>query len=280
MAEDLLAQAVEAELFGEENDAADLFGDFNSDAELKSPSQASSRKRRLKQAQPESAAAGDGEEAASGSGSRPQPDKRRRKKDLSSYFETEAEEAGASSDEAEDDDLDGLIDDTGVAPGETGRNKLRKEMMKAASKELEELTRDSAQRGPLSGARGLFSSSRLDDMEQRYKDLEERGAAGEDIRRDPVERPGKKETHTVTVPEPTDPKLWCCKSFGPERELCICLMHKAMEYMQAGKPVPIHSVFFSPHLRGYIYFEAHRESDVRDFIRGKSGLSAFSAMSL
>eukprot|EP00930_Biecheleria_cincta_P093180 TRINITY_DN8337_c0_g1_i1.p1 TRINITY_DN8337_c0_g1~~TRINITY_DN8337_c0_g1_i1.p1 ORF type:complete len:1569 (-),score=350.11 TRINITY_DN8337_c0_g1_i1:212-4381(-) len=120
---------------------------------------------------------------------------------------------------------------------------------------------------------------KLDEMEERYRRIEE----GEEVASQPSQapfRPGEKVTHTVTVPEPTDPRLWCVKTFGPERELCISLMWKSFESMRDGKEVPIHSVFFGTHLRGYIYIEAHRENDVKDFIRGIKGMSAMGGFAL
>eukprot|EP00931_Biecheleriopsis_adriatica_P049247 TRINITY_DN28482_c0_g1_i1.p1 TRINITY_DN28482_c0_g1~~TRINITY_DN28482_c0_g1_i1.p1 ORF type:complete len:1525 (+),score=381.40 TRINITY_DN28482_c0_g1_i1:481-4575(+) len=121
-------------------------------------------------------------------------------------------------------------------------------------------------------------------MEARYKELEEREerrAAGEEVESEASFHPqGDKVTHTVTVPEPTDPKLWCVRTFGPEKELCISLMYKAFEALTRGEEVPIYTVFYSPHLRGYIYIEAHREADVKEFIKGIRGMSAFSGFSL
>lgn len=271
-----------------DEEIADLFGDFQSDAEeagKEVPSEPLTVKRpRAEERLLHANAAVGAEGASSSSGRRTKPEKtsKRRKTmlerpDASKYYELEAEEAGGSEDEQEDEDLEDLIDNSEMAPGEKGRAQLRKEMQRQA-KELEELRKDAAQRGPLAGAARLFSSGRLDEMERKYKELEERGIAGEDL--GPPEPLGRKETHTVTVPDPQDPKLWCCKTFGPERDLCICLMHKAMEVMAQGQQCPIYSVFFSPHLRGYIYIEAFKEADVRQFIKGIRGLSQWTGFAL
>ena len=52
------------------------------------------------------------------------------------------------------------------------------------------------------------------------------------------------------------------------------------EAMSQGKPVPIYSIFCSPHLRSYIYMEAHKEADIRAFTKGIRGISQFSGLSL
>eukprot|EP00930_Biecheleria_cincta_P047509 TRINITY_DN32953_c0_g1_i1.p1 TRINITY_DN32953_c0_g1~~TRINITY_DN32953_c0_g1_i1.p1 ORF type:complete len:208 (+),score=23.98 TRINITY_DN32953_c0_g1_i1:128-751(+) len=89
-----------------------------------------------------------------------------------------------------------------------------------------------------------------------------------------------KVTHTVTVPHPSDPKLWCIKTFGPEAQLCISLMWKSFKGMLYGKDPPIHSVFYSSHLRGYMYIEAYKESDVKDFVKGIQGISQASGFTM
>ena len=50
--------------------------------------------------------------------------------------------------------------------------------------------------------------------------------------------------------------------------------------MSQGKPVPVYSIFCSPHLRSYIYLEAHKEADVRAFTKGIRGISQFTGLSL
>jgi len=89
-----------------------------------------------------------------------------------------------------------------------------------------------------------------------------------------------KVTHTVTVPHPSDPKLWCVKAFGPEEQLCISLMLKSFKGMLYGNDPPIHSVFSSSHLRGYMYIEAHKESDVKNFVKGIRGISQASGFTM
>eukprot|EP00441_Pelagodinium_beii_P041844 CAMPEP_0197631774 /NCGR_PEP_ID=MMETSP1338-20131121/8832_1 /TAXON_ID=43686 ORGANISM="Pelagodinium beii, Strain RCC1491" /NCGR_SAMPLE_ID=MMETSP1338 /ASSEMBLY_ACC=CAM_ASM_000754 /LENGTH=1441 /DNA_ID=CAMNT_0043203305 /DNA_START=30 /DNA_END=4356 /DNA_ORIENTATION=+ len=274
--------AEEASLAEEEKDEeVDLFGDYDSEAE-QAPSESASRKRKRLRPVAEEAPGDEQREAASGS-SGPRPEKKRKRKvDIEKFFDREAEEAGGSEDEDEDAEMSDLIDDTGAKPGEKGRSALRKAMQES-SKELEELTKSANQRGPLSGSARLFSSAKLDDMEARYQAMEERQQRredGEQVEDELLVEPGEKVSQTVTVPDPNDPKLWCVKTFGPEKELCMSLLFKAVGVLQNGGDCPIYSVFCSPHLRGYIYIEAFREADVKELIKGIRGVSIFSGFTL
>jgi len=251
-----------AKLFGMDDDQEDknieseLFGDFQSEEESA-------------EAKPPPKRSADADIAG--------PRKKKRKmaagEDVSKYFDIEAEEGGGSGDEDEDDDLEGLIDDSGVAPGDKGRDSLRK---LANQKELNELAQDMDSRGPEAGAQRVFGSSFLDKMEDKYKKLEEAGVT-EQAMHEPVSpnlmAGKKKETNTYIVPNAKDPKMFCCKTFGPERDLILSLLNKSRQCFLEGKPVPIHSAFFAPHLRGYIYIEAFKEAEIRKFIRGIYGIS-------
>lgn len=80
-------------------------------------------------------------------------------------------------------------------------------------------------------------------------------------------------SNAFVVPDSKDPKLWCVKTFRKESELCVALLLKAGECFTSGKPCPLHSAFHSPHLKGYMYVEAHKEVDVRNFVRGIRGIN-------
>ena len=58
------------------------------------------------------------------------------------------------------------------------------------------------------------------------------------------------------------------------------LPSSSLQAMSRGTPVPVYSVFCSPHLKGRIYVEAHKEADVRAFTKGIRGISAFKGLSL
>jgi len=240
----------------DDDEMKDIFGDFDSEDDTATQAP---RKRLRKAAQ---------EDAPGGQ-------KRKRRDDVSKYFEQEAEEAGGSGDEEEDGDLQDFLDDTGADAGEGGRAKLRKQMQNNA--ELEEVERDMADRAGERGMARSFGSSFLDRMEEKYRNLNEQD--------EPVEAaapaapsPGalsltRKDKNTYIVPDPKDPKLWCVKTFAPEKELVLALLIKAGQCFAEGKPVQIYSAFFSPHLRGYIYIEAWKEAEVREFVKGIRGIS-------
>lgn len=198
--------------------------------------------------------------SAASSSSAPGEKKKRKRVDLSKFADLEAEEVGGSGEEEDEGIDEEFIDDVGVKDSDATRSKLRKKMN--LDKELKEIQKDMASRGPLAGAARLFSTDRLDDMERRYKEMDELGKRGEDISRMEVLESVEQ---TVTVPESKDPRLWCLKTFGPEQELCIKLMWKAFETIRNGESVPVASVFTVPYVRGYIYLEAQREADVRRF---------------
>ncbi|BDA45194.1 Transcription elongation factor SPT5 [Coccomyxa sp. Obi] len=71
------------------------------------------------------------------------------------------------------------------------------------------------------------------------------------------------------LPTHADPKLWTVETRGGSaREACVKLMQKAINKAAAGEPLLIRSVFYQEHLKGYIYVEAHKESHVKEAIRG------------
>lgn len=255
----------------DEVDFADIFGDYNS-ADEEEPT---STKRPAEQAPERSTGSGDGAKrprrGKGGTGAAGS--------DPTRFFELEAEEAGDGSGEEEDaDDLDGFIDNTGEA-SKGKKFKLQSEMQRAANAELDEVRAEMEARGPETGARRVFGGSFLDAMQDKYEKLDK--AAQEHPQHKPMKatdfsRLPKEATNTRIVPAPQDPKLWRCKSFADERQLCISLMLKASDFMAKGKPVNVFSIFYSQHQRGYIYVEAFREAEVREFCKGIRGISPWS----
>ncbi|CAK0823220.1 unnamed protein product [Prorocentrum cordatum] len=248
----------------------DLFGDFDSGNEAP-PSAPPPAGGRLKRAQAEAA----GAEAAQAPAPSRRPKKKRRT-DLAKFADLEAEEAdGDSGDEAEEDDLDDLID-AGAVPevGARGQAELRRHMQQQ-SVELEEAKRQAAAAGPESGVRRVYGSGYLDRMQEKYEKMEQDAAAGliPDAAAPRASEPLAPRNAFVVPDMEKDPKLWCNKTFAPEVELCISMMVKAVQTLEAGKQIPISTVFFSPHLRGYVYIEAANEVQIRGFTQGVRGFS-------
>lgn len=78
-----------------------------------------------------------------------------------------------------------------------------------------------------------------------------------------------------TLPTTTDPKLWRVKCFktGIEKEFCANLINKFWHLVQSQGPayledIPVYSVFAADATKGFVYIEAHREIDVRNYIKG------------
>jgi transcription elongation factor SPT5 len=245
---------------------ADLFGDFSDEEGTPGAGAAQTSAKR-----PGEAPAGD---AAEGSSQDGQPDaarsrKRRRTGDASKFFETEAVEAGAGEDE-DGSDLEDLIDDAAPdIPQDKARQKAELDQLQA---EMD--ARDAA-------GTAMRRSGFLDRLEERFSDqhdAKDEGIAIADLGRSVPSsdaRKAKSSHQTVfTVPDPArDPRLWCCKTFAPERDLCISLLLKAGIELSAGRTPPVYSVFYNPSLRGYIYIEAHKENDIREFSKGIRGIS-------
>ncbi|KAK4538292.1 hypothetical protein CDCA_CDCA17G4317 [Cyanidium caldarium] len=71
------------------------------------------------------------------------------------------------------------------------------------------------------------------------------------------------------LPTVHDPKLFMVKcKVGKEKQLCICLLQKAVDCARAGSPLAFTAVVAPDHLRGALYVEAQREADVRTAIQG------------
>jgi len=203
-----------------------------------------------------------------------------RKRKVEDFLELEAEEVGQGEEELEGSELDELIDDSGAAKDDGKSRAALRRKLNREDKELEQLQKEVAarERGPLTGSARLFSSAKLDQLEQKYQELEERAKRGEDIK--PEFPSQERVSQTVPVPEPGDPKLWCLKTFASEKDLCISLMYKSFEAMSHGTPVPVYSIFCSPHLKNFIYLEAHKEADIRAFTKGIRGISQYTGLSL
>eukprot|EP00397_Hematodinium_sp_SG-2012_P001153 GEMP01001154.1.p1 GENE.GEMP01001154.1~~GEMP01001154.1.p1 ORF type:complete len:1304 (+),score=323.21 GEMP01001154.1:91-3912(+) len=85
-----------------------------------------------------------------------------------------------------------------------------------------------------------------------------------------------------TLPMESDPRLWRVKCYknGFEKEYCANLVNKFWHMVQTHgesylEEIPIYSVFAADAAKGYVYIEAHREIDVRNYIKGIRALGAW-----
>ena len=144
----------------------------------------------------------------------------------------------------------------------------------------------------LTGAGRLFEQ--LDQMAERYAkiaaeedDAKDRAkaagkkapaAAGEDEEEFEEEMEFEEEAPAKLLPDVRDPKLWMIKVIakGEEGVLAMQMMNKiAIEYAK-GIDHPIKSVFANTNLKGFLYLEAYKESEVQNFARHFRGIAAWS----
>ena len=69
------------------------------------------------------------------------------------------------------------------------------------------------------------------------------------------------------LPTVTDPKLWLCKAQqGRERSASLALLRVVMERQFSGQPLQIFSIIARDGLKGYVYIEAHKPTQVAQAI--------------
>ncbi|CAA6653737.1 unnamed protein product [Spirodela intermedia] len=75
---------------------------------------------------------------------------------------------------------------------------------------------------------------------------------------------------------PDDPAVWRvrCK-VGHERQLVFCLIQKFVSLHSLGSKLPVVSVFFLEHIKGYVYIEADKQHDITEPIRLSLGRGPF-----
>lgn len=154
----------------------------------------------------------------------------------------EEEASVASSDEEESDDEEAEIknrDNQYYNP-----EALKKRYDQAGRlRQIEE----KAQKGELAGS----------DEEEGFTDEEEE----EEMGRDGLQ------------PSVSDPRLWQVRvKRGLERQVCMSLINKSIDYARKGSPLAILSATCNENVEGYIYIEAFKEIHVREGIKGLSAV--------
>ncbi|CAN6440936.1 unnamed protein product [Victoria cruziana] len=70
-----------------------------------------------------------------------------------------------------------------------------------------------------------------------------------------------------------DPVMWKVKcTCGHERKLVVCLLQKFIDLHSVGKKMELKSAFSLEHVKGYIYLEADRDSDIVEACKGLFGI--------
>lgn len=138
------------------------------------------------------------------------------------------------------------MDDEGELPDEGQIRKMHARMESRARQK--EQTDEELER---------FIEERYGKGSQRYEEFEL-----EEADQNEVEQQG-------LLPTVQDPKLWMvkCKT-GHEREAAISIMQKHAALVREGKPMSICAAVSQDKLKGYVYVEAVKETQVRDAIAG------------
>lgn len=154
-------------------------------------------------------------------------------------------------DDLEDEGMDDLIDDQGEVPDEADLAEVRRAMREAEiqARKDDELNPEDLQKY----LRERFGRERAAAYAAGGDDVEAAGAVAQQ----------------ALMPTVRDPKLWVVRcAEGAEREVVICLLQKCYDLAARGQPLLIKSAFAKDQLKGYLYVEAHKESHVRDAMKG------------
>ncbi|KAJ3696098.1 hypothetical protein LUZ60_001475 [Juncus effusus] len=78
------------------------------------------------------------------------------------------------------------------------------------------------------------------------------------------------EDHDIGGPDPTkDPTVWRLKTgVGRERQVVFCFMQKYVDFHNRGNKLQIFSAFSLDHVKGFVYVEADKVSDVMEACKG------------
>ncbi|XP_031090783.1 protein RNA-directed DNA methylation 3 isoform X2 [Ipomoea triloba] len=109
------------------------------------------------------------------------------------------------------------------------------------------------------------------DEEELEKMLRERYKAGSSFVKfaeDGYEKKGSIQ-EDISVPSTKDPTIWKVKCMvGRERHSAFCLMQKYVDLRVLGMKLQIISAFALDHVKGFVYIEADKQSDVNEACKG------------
>ncbi|XP_048139960.1 protein RNA-directed DNA methylation 3 isoform X2 [Rhodamnia argentea] len=171
--------------------------------------------------------------------------RKRRNRGVLQFFEEAADEAGGG--DASD---DSIFDDEGFMEEVDAVQNLKNDAFKAPNL-------------PVFPKEEQFEEEFDKILEARYRD-------GSALVRFADEYDAKDSIHGgSSMPSVKDPMVWKVKcTVGRERNSAFCLMQKYVDLKELGNKIQIISAFAIDHVKGYIYVEADRQSDVIESCRG------------
>ncbi|XP_056168939.1 protein RNA-directed DNA methylation 3 isoform X2 [Syzygium oleosum] len=172
--------------------------------------------------------------------------RKRRNRGVLQFFEDAADEIGGGDDSSDD----SIFDDEGFMEEVDAVQNLKNDSFKAHNL-------------PVFPKEEQFEEEFDKIMEARYRD-------GSALVRFADEYDAKDSVDGGSgMPSVKDPMVWKVKcTVGRERNSAFCLMQKFVDLMSLGKKIQIISAFAIDHVKGYIYVEADRQSDVIESCRG------------
>ncbi|XP_010032136.2 protein RNA-directed DNA methylation 3 isoform X1 [Eucalyptus grandis] len=172
--------------------------------------------------------------------------RKRRNRGVLQFFEDAADETGGGDDSSDD----SIFDDEGFMEEVDAVQNLKNDAFKAHNL-------------PVFPKEEQFEEEFDKIMEARYRD-------GSALVRFADEYDAKDSVEVGSgMPSVKDPVVWKVKcTVGRERNSAFCLMQKYVDLMSLGNKIQIISAFAIDHVKGYIYIEADRQSDVIESCRG------------
>ncbi|KAF8039122.1 hypothetical protein BT93_B1617 [Corymbia citriodora subsp. variegata] len=172
--------------------------------------------------------------------------RKRRDRGVLQFFEDAADEIGGGDDSSDD----SIFDDEGFMEEVDAVQNLKNDAFKAHNL-------------PVFPKEEQFEEEFDKIMEARYRD-------GSALVRFADEYDAKDSVDVGSgMPSVKDPVVWKVKcTVGRERNSAFCLMQKYVDLMSLGNKIQIISAFAIDHVKGYIYVEADRQSDVIESCRG------------
>ena len=180
--------------------------------------------------------------------------KKKKRSRLSKFIEEEAEEESEEEEEAEEEEEDEITKQFLAPEGEEAEGAEAEEEVGPTASEYRKLFRERFEKEEIDIE---AEEDRLRKLYGRVKLYRKRNKASLAAVGEEEEIPQQ-----FLLPTPSDPKLWLVKcKIGKEKSIVYQLMRTFID-LQADSPMQIFSCIARDNLKGYIYVEAHKASEV------------------